>query len=273
VTVVLQLSDPHFGTERPAALTGLEALCRELHPDLLLVTGDITQRARRHEFARARGFFDRLGVPARLVIPGNHDIPLYDVLTRAVDPYRRYARAFGRALEGEFENAELLVIALNTTRRWRHSNGELSDAQIERVAQRLARAAPGQLRLVAVHQPVAAIEADDVGNLLRGRERAVRRWAQAGADAVLGGHIHLPYVLPLHRLWPELARPVWAVQAGTALSHRLRGGIGNSVNVVRTGRPAIVERWDLDEAAGRFLRVASTPLQDLPPTAASAPGA
>lgn len=266
MSVVLQISDPHFGTERPMALAALERLAAELKPDLVLVTGDITQRARPAQFAAARAFLDKLRAPARLIIPGNHDIPLFALFNRMLDPYGRYARAFGRTLEGEFETDDLLVIGLNTTRRYRHKHGEVSPEQIERVAHRLASARPGQLRLIAVHQPVAVPSATDVNNLLRGRERAVRRWAEAGADAVVGGHIHLPYVLPLRERWPDLPRPMWAVQAGTALSTRVRGGIPNSVNVIRAGADAgsghagIVERWDVDETAGLFQRMATTPL-------------
>jgi len=260
MTVVLQLSDPHFGTERPLAVAALQRLCGELRPDLLIVSGDITQRARSHEFSRARAFFDSLNVPARLVVPGNHDIPLFDLITRACQPYRRYQRAFGPALEGEFSGNDLLVITLNTTRRHRHKHGEVSTEQVERVAHRLARAGTAQVRLVVVHQPVAVTQPVDANNLLRGHAHAVRRWSQAGADAVLGGHIHLPYVLPLQARWPDLPQPIWAVQAGTALSSRVRDGISNSVNLLRTGpgRRAVVERWDLDEASGSFQRVAST---------------
>jgi len=262
MTVVLQMSDPHFGTERPMAVGALERLCGELKPDLLLITGDITQRARPVEFSRAKAFIEKLGVPARLIIPGNHDIPLYAVTARLLHPYQRYERAFGPAQDSEFETDDLLVLALNTTRRYRHTNGEVSSAQIERTAQRLARAKPDQVRLVAVHQPVAVTKTTDVTNLLRGHAKAVRRWSEAGVDAVVGGHIHLPYVLPLHERRSDLPRPVWAVQAGTALSIRVRGGIPNSVNVIRTGptRSAVVERWDVDETAGLFQRVSSTPL-------------
>jgi 3',5'-cyclic AMP phosphodiesterase CpdA len=258
MSLVLQISDTHFGTERAVAMAALRELCTAQRPDVLLVTGDITQRARAREFAAARTYLDALPVPARLVLPGNHDIPLFDVLTRAFDPYRRYARAFGPTLEGEVEREDLLLLSVKTTRRWRHVQGEVSERQIERVAARMAQGRPGQLRLVAVHQPVAAVTPEDTANLLRGHERAVHAWAAAGVDAVLGGHIHLPYVLPLQARWPTLPRPIWAVQAGTALSHRLRDGIGNSVNLIHTGRPARVERWDLDDAAGRFVRVSIT---------------
>lgn len=263
MTVVLQVSDTHFGTAQPQALVALRQFTAELRPDLLLVTGDVTQRARAAEFGSAQAYFDSLGVPARLVIPGNHDIPLFNVLARAFHPYGRYAEAFGEALEGEYEREDLLMIAINTTRRYRHKHGEVSRAQIERVAQRLGRARPGQLRLVAVHQPVAVPTATDTHNLLRGRGDAVPRWAAAGVDAIVGGHIHLPYVLPLASRFPGLSRPAWAVQAGTALSSRIRGGIPNSVNVIRTGvgRASVVERWDLDEADGRFRRVSSTEIK------------
>ncbi|MDG0853213.1 metallophosphoesterase family protein [Roseateles puraquae] len=258
MSLVLQISDTHFGTERPVAVAALQALCEAQRPQVLLVTGDITQRARPREFAAARACFDALPVPTRLVLPGNHDIPLFDVFTRAFDPYRRYAQAFGRPLEGEVERDDLLLLAVNTTRRWRHVHGEVSPEQIERVAARMAQGRPGQLKLVAVHQPVAAVTPQDQRNLLRGCERAVQAWAAAGVDAVVGGHIHLPYVLPLQARWPALLRPMWAVQAGTALSRRVRDGIGNSVNLIHTGAPARVERWDLDEAAGRFTPVAVT---------------
>ena len=260
MTRVLQVSDTHFGTQRAVAVAALQQLCGMLRPDLLLVTGDITQRARASEFAAARAFFDALDVPARLIVPGNHDIPLFDLFARAFDPHGRHVRTLGDALEGEFERDDLLLVALNTTRRWRHVQGQVSAAQIARVEARMAAARPGQLRLVAVHQPVAALLDEDVGNLLRGHEQAVRRWASAGVDAVVGGHIHLPYVLPLRQRWPDLPRAMWAVQAGTALSRRLRGGIDNSVNLIRCGSEAAVERWDLDTATGCFLRVGATPI-------------
>lgn len=264
MTVVLQVSDTHFGTERAVALAALERLSEALRPDLLLVTGDITQRARPHQFASARAYFDSLRVPQQLVLPGNHDIPLYALWDRVLNPYGRYRRAFGPALEGVVDRDDLLLIGLNTTRAHRHKHGEVSQEQVDRVAARMAAARPGQVRLVAVHQPVAATNPTDVNNLLRGHERAVRAWSQAGVDGVMGGHVHLPYVVPLRHRWPELPHPMWAVQAGTALSSRVRGGISNSVNVIRTGpgRRCSVERWDLDETVGVFQQIRATAIAD-----------
>jgi 3',5'-cyclic AMP phosphodiesterase CpdA len=264
MTLLLQVSDPHFGTERAPVLVALEALVREQRPDVLLLSGDITQRATRAQFAAARAFVDRLQVPVVLAVPGNHDIPLFNLPARLLWPYAGFQRAFGSELEPEFENDAVLVLALNTTRRWRHVDGELSTAQIERVARRVAQAPPAQLRLVVVHQPLAVLGPQDARNRLHGHEAAVRRWAEAGVDAVLGGHIHLPYVLPLQTQWPDLPRPMWVVQAGTALSHRVRAEAGNSVNLIRTGPAAVtlsprqmqVERWDHVAATQAFERVA-----------------
>lgn len=246
MSLLLQMSDPHFGTEQPAVVQALAALVDAQRPELLVLSGDITQRARSAQFRAARAFTDSLRLPL-LAIPGNHDIPLFNLAARLLWPYAGYARAFGPELEPEHDTPALLVLGVNTTRPWRHKHGELSARQVERVAARLARAQAGQLRVVVVHQPVAVPDSHDANNLLRGHRAALERWAAAGADVVMGGHIHLPYVIPL----TGLARPVWAVQAGTALSSRTRSGGPNSVNLLRWGAQApagecVVERWDYD---------------------------
>lgn len=254
-SVVLHVSDPHFGTEVAQVAEALLALARSLEPTLIVVSGDITQRARRAQFAAAHGFLAKLaaGRPA-LVIPGNHDIPLFDLRARLTAPYANYARAFGPVLEPTYESDQLLVLGLNTTRWFRHKHGQVSDDQIERAARRLRRARSEQLRIVVTHQPVHVVRAADDDNLLRNRARAVRTWSDAGADIVMGGHIHLPYVRSLRDQWPELPRSAWVVQAGTALSRRIRDGIPNSVNVLRHAGTAscMVERWDYTSAAREF---------------------
>ena len=275
MSVVLHLSDPHFGTEQAPVCDALALLARTLDPELVVLSGDVTQRARRPQFDAARAFVERLAPRAFLAIPGNHDIPLYDVATRALAPYRGYVRAFGSELEPEFESDDLLVCGLNTTRRWRHSDGELSGAQIERAARRFRRARAEQLRIAVVHQPMAVIDPADVENLIHGAAPAARAWAEAGCDLVLGGHIHLPYVVPLAVRHAPMAREVWAVQAGTALSSRVRDGKPNSVNVIRhaPGEPCRVERWDHNAAQAAFVRRETTDIRLTRPGAGGRPGA
>ena len=258
MTLLLQISDPHFGTEQPLVVEALLRLANTVQPDLVVMSGDITQRARRVQFSAAQAFVGTFGATPFVVVPGNHDIPLYNLFARVAHPYANYRRVFGDDLEPVFESAELLVIGVNTTRAYRRKDGEVSVQQVERVALRLDHATARQLRVVVTHQPVVAARANDIRNLLHGREHAIERWSQAGVDLILGGHIHLPYVTPLHVAYKGLPLQMWAVQAGTSLSSRVRGTVPNSVNVIdydasnTDARRAIVARWDFDQASASF---------------------
>lgn len=255
MSVLLQISDPHFGTERPAVVEALVEFAHAQQPQVLVLSGDITQRARPAQFAAARAFVDRLGIGRELVIAGNHDIPLFDLVTRFVRPYAHYAKAFGTQMEPEIDTPELLAIGVKTTRRLRHSDGTVSAAQIARVAQRLRAATPSQLRLVVVHQPLDVARERDEHNLVHGHAPAIRAWTEAGMDLVMGGHIHLPFLRPLSLRIPDLPRRSWCVQAGTSVSARVRVEAPNSVNLLRYGRErahCTVERWDCARPGARF---------------------
>lgn len=267
MSVLLHLSDTHFGTERPDVCAALLQLAREVQPDIAILSGDVTQRARRGQFAAARRFMDALAAPVKLVIPGNHDIPLFNLAARLFYPYANYRRAFWPDLEPRFSSKDLLVIGVNATRPRRHKDGEVSAQQIERVARHLQRALPQQLRIVAVHQPIFVVRDSDRANLLHGHRQAVQAWAAAGADLILSGHIHLAYVRNLGEQLNDLPRPVWTVSAGTAISRRVREGRPNSVNLIRYD-PAqlphvcMVDRLDFNATSSRFI-IAETTLLEL----------
>lgn len=256
MSLFIQISDPHFGTERPDVVEALKTLITTTAPDLVILSGDVTQRARRAQFDAARRFVDSYARPT-LAIPGNHDVPLLNVFARAFNPFGGYRRVFGKELEPVHASDDALVIGVNTVRARRHKNGEVSTAQIERVCARLRQADDAQLRIVVTHQPVHVIREKDIANLLINHEAAIKAWAAAGADLVLGGHIHLPYVRPLNNETRKLASELWSVQAGTATSTRIREGISNSVYVIRHDPAAdraacLVEQWDFDEGALAF---------------------
>lgn len=253
MTCLLQVSDAHFGTERPEVLAALHRLALQQSPEVVVWTGDLTQRARRSQFEAARRFVDSLPGMCHLAMPGNHDIPLYNLPGRLLAPYAEYRRAFGDDLEPELDSDTLLLLMVKTTRRWRHKDGELSGEQVERVAQRLRQARPGQLRIVATHQPLHVLHEDDLHNRLHAPPRTLAAWAQAGADVVMSGHTHRPTCYAVD----EGHRAVWMLHAGTSISERVRGE-PNSVNLLQhrphDGR-CEVQRWDYDERSGHFVAV------------------
>jgi 3',5'-cyclic AMP phosphodiesterase CpdA len=259
MTVILHLSDTHFGTEEAPVLAAVQKLVRQEKPTAVILSGDITQRARREQFTAAREFVDSLHVDHLLTLPGNHDIPLYNVFARLFAPYRGYARVFGHNLEPELEFADVLVIGVNTTRPERHKDGVVSPRQIRRVSERLHGAPREQLRIVVTHQPACVMRPEDEKDRLHGGEEAVQAWSRAGADLVLGGHIHLPYVSDVCARVKDTPRTMFCVQAGTAFSHRVRHNTPNSVNLIRWHPPSLdaprtckVERWDYDLADNQF---------------------
>lgn len=265
MSCLLQISDLHFGTEQPHVVQALLELSRKQCPDILVLSGDITQRARLSQFRLASEFFQSLGVAHRLSLPGNHDIPLFNPFQRLFTPYANYLRFFGPDLQPFASTPSVIVIGVKTTRRWRHKNGEVSAAQIDTVARQLSDVGPEKLKVVVVHQPVYVPRPEDEHDRLRNWEPAVRAWAVAGADIVMGGHIHLPYVRDLSAVVPDLGRHMWCVQAGTALSSRVRHEAPNSVNILRYDQrrwpsACLFERWDFEAASRQFIRVTTSSL-------------
>ena len=262
--MILHITDTHFGAERPEVVRGLIELAREQRPSLVVLSGDVTQRARRAQFDAARAFVDELcaacGIDAQrdvLIIPGNHDIPLFNLPLRLLDPYGHYVRAFGTRLEPLIRRPDVWLIGVNTTRPWRHKHGELSSAQIERVAARLRAAPAGALRVVVTHQPLMVVEREDRRDLVRGHAAAIRAWAGAGADLFLSGHTHQSFVAPVL----GAKRRAWVVQTGTAVSSRVREHVPNSVHLIEWAGDASRHGWTverLDWAGERFAAVART---------------
>lgn len=265
MSLLLHVSDLHFGTERPEVVEALVRLSQALQPTMMVMSGDITQRARADEFEAAVAFERRMGVPS-VVIPGNHDIPLFHVIDRVFHPYGQHQNAFGQDLDPQRYLAPWWVVSVNTTRAYRHKNGEISVAQIEQVVRSLKQAPADVVKVVVVHQPLEVMREEDVEDRLRGHYReAQQAWSSAGADVILGGHIHYPYVMQL----TDVARATWVVQAGTAVSERVRDGVPNSVNVLRhhvemnDNVPVMhvdVEQWDFEASSQSFEKVLTSTL-------------
>ena len=254
VSVILHLSDPHFGTEDPAAVEALVMLSELERPDVVVASGDITRRAREGEFVGAQRFFNRLRTRHTLVLPGDHDIPLWDLPRRMLTPYASFRRYFGDNLEPRLASDQVWIAGLLSVRRWRHRDGALSADQIERTADWLAKAPRQALKVVVTHHPVAVLRWHEEDDVLSGAPRALERWLDAGVDIVLGGHTHSPSTLPVQtsRAGP---RALWVSQAGSAVS-RQAGTSAQSVNLLRRHWAGAwrLEQWDFEPERRQFAR-------------------
>jgi len=218
---LLHLSDIHFGAENPPALEAAGRYAGETAFDLLVVSGDLTQWGHRAEFKSAASWLAALPGP-QLVTPGNHDTPWGGLIERAVSPFRRYARAIGRPSTATFAGLGLSVGAINSARGWQirlnWSKGEVSRGQARWAAGRLAAAPPEAARVLVCHHPLVEVPGGPMTGRVRGGRSAAARFARAGIDVVLTGHLHAPFVQAL----PFDDGRTYAVGAGT-LSLRERG--------------------------------------------------
>lgn len=261
--VIAHLSDIHFGRLQPSLVDPILATITGLRPDLVAVSGDLTQRARRREFAAARAFLDALPF-AKLVLPGNHDVPLYNVFTRFLTPLARYKAAITENLSPVHRDEEMIVVGVNTARSLTVGEGRINRRQVEDIVRVLAEAPPDLIRVVVTHHPFDLPEGVREQRLIGGAARAMRRLAAAKADLFLAGHLHLSHVGHTAERYGIEGHSALVVQAGT-VSTRSRGE-QPSFNVLRVERPYIsVERlvWDpLDRAftpvaAGRYRHTAT----------------
>ena len=256
MTTLLHISDPHFGTERPEVLAALLDWVQQHPPDLVIISGDFTQRARPAQFRAAAAFLRQLPECPKVMLPGNHDIPLFNLMLRFTWPFRNYSHYISPDLSPEYINDDVAVLCVNSARGFYHKDGAISERQVQETAQRL-EALPGHLRkIVVTHHPFDVELAKDEENVIRNGEKALRRWARAGLDLVLGGHIHFPFMAPLRRRYPDLDRDTWILQAGTATSRRVRNGKPNSFNRIHcagTDAGLDVERWDFSREDAGFV--------------------
>jgi 3',5'-cyclic AMP phosphodiesterase CpdA len=218
---ILHVSDIHFGAVNWPAAEACAALAAADPPDLVLVTGDITQSGRRREFAAAADWLDRFPEPV-FVVPGNHDTPYWDAVARVLRPWRRWQESLGHpANDHQFQTSSLMVRGINTARgaqmRPNWSKGAIDLDQTRRAAEALSKAPRGALRVIACHHPlIEMIGGPMTGEVRRGRA-AAGIFADAGVDLVMTGHVHVPFALPIH-LGDKSS---YAVGAGT-LSRRQR---------------------------------------------------
>jgi 3',5'-cyclic AMP phosphodiesterase CpdA len=247
---IVHLSDLHFGRVNPALLDPLQNVVRELKPDVVAISGDLTQRARSYQFQQARSFLDSLPQP-QIVVPGNHDIPLHNVFARFLEPLTKYKRYITEDLQPAYEDEEVAIVGVNTARSLVFKGGRINRLQIDRLRDKFCSLRTGVVKVVVTHHPFDLPEGYDERDLVGRAKMAMTGLAECGADLFLAGHLHVSHTGHTKR-YNIRGHSALVVQAGTATSTRERGE-ANSFNLLRIAYPSItVEKFAWDPATTSF---------------------
>ena len=251
---IVHLSDLHFGRVNPAILPPLLGFIREAKPDLVAISGDLTQRARTEEFQAAREFLDAIPFP-QIVVPGNHDVPLYNVLARFVRRLDRYRRYITDDLAPFFSDEEIAVAGVNTARSLTFKDGRVSAAQIAELKARFQKLTGEPTKIVVTHHPFDLPTGAEGGRVVGRARKAMAALAECRVDLLLAGHFHIAHTGSSTTRFHIPGYSALVVSSGTSTSTRGRGQ-PNSFNVIRTERSRIgIECWAWQPERTQFDRL------------------
>jgi 3',5'-cyclic AMP phosphodiesterase CpdA len=258
ISTLVHASDLHFGRPHdPEAAAAFHEVVEALAPDVLVISGDFTQRARVAEFEAARQYLDRFAPIPIVVTPGNHDVPLYRVFERIRDPFGNYLRILDPKLDSVTRVAGMTLVSLNTAAPHRAIvNGRLDTGQVAFAKTAFEAAPSGDLRVVVAHHHLAPAPDYQGDRPLPGARRILDAFKAMGVDLILGGHLHRAYIGNSLDVYPgaDRSRGIVIAQSGTTTSRRgrARERARNSFNVIRVeDRVLTITHWMRLEGAFR----------------------
>lgn len=228
MSTFVHISDLHFGREQPAVIDGWFRVMAEIKPDLVIISGDLTQRATDEEYTATKQFLNKLSWPY-FVIPGNHDMSATHLPERFFKPWGKWQEYIEPITEPVLIAERFTVVGVNTARvagfyfNW--SRGQISSKQITAVQHHFQGTATTNLKLVVAHHPFWLPTHSEYRYVVGRRDTAIKAFHYVGVDLILSGHVHLPYT--------QILQGVLIVHAGTSFSNRLSQGQPNSFNVIR----------------------------------------
>ena len=246
--MVVHLSDLHFGRVDEALLEPLRDCVKRIDPNLVVVSGDLTQRARGQQFREARAFLDTLPRP-QLIVPGNHDVPLHNVIRRFINPLKGFKRHITEDLAPFHADDEIAVAGVNTARSLTIKDGRINEEQVALLRERFEALDSHITKIVVTHHPFDLPADKDNDDLVWRANMAMRAFATCGADLLLSGHMHLHHAGSTAARYPLDGYAALTIQAGTATSTRGRGE-ANSFNAICVhGDEIRLDRYEWDGSA------------------------
>jgi len=235
---IAHISDLHFGAADQLVAERLIECVATLNPDLVICSGDLTQRARTAQFQAARAFLDRLPQP-QLIIPGNHDVPMYNVYDRFINPLEKYERIITDELEPFISDDQIAVAGINTARSLTIKGGRISHEQVARLSDKMANFPDSMLKVVVTHHPFDVPDGEDEDDIVGRAKESLPIIAESGADVFLSGHLHKSHIGHSARRYKlDNGYSALIIQAGTAISKRERGE-ENSFNLMEFEHPLL----------------------------------
>ena len=242
---IVHLSDLHFGTIEPKILSALTKKVNAERPDIVVVSGDLTQRAREQEFKEAHQFLDTLPMP-QIVVPGNHDVPLYNLLLRTFHPLRHYRKYITDELNPFYFDNEMAVLGINTARSLTFKGGRINHQQIADIVKRFKPVSDSVIKILVTHHPFEGSGGARTNGIVGRAKMAVEGFSGCGIDLILSGHLHGSRIGLSASQYDMGGYSALMIQAGTATSMRRRSEV-NSFNILNIDQFQVAVKclnWD-----------------------------